>query len=325
MHFLDLALLACHTLSEQITINSDKLSSAQGNKQVSTTPLVSICIPSFNHANFVGHAIQSVFQQDYHNIELIIIDDGSSDRSVEVIEKKIKEVSSRFVRFNFVARSNMGLSYTLNQALKWSEGKYFSMLSSDDILLPHKTKILVNYLENHGTVGGVFAGYDQIDEDGRFMRRMVPCSGQWSFLDVLNKRCQLYAPTMLLRMEHIRSVGGYWEDIALEDRAMSLKLSYAGHTLATISEVVARYRWHLNNNIKQTEKMASQRIAILKKFPHSAEIEKAKARVYFSAARELGKDNKQSAKHYFSLGVKAHAFSLLSKPAFRAAKRIMFY
>lgn len=290
---------------------------------MSISPRVSICIPSFNHAKFVDQAIQSVFQQDYQNIELIIIDDGSSDKSVEVIEEKIEEISSRFARLSFFTRPNMGLSYTLNQALNWAEGKYFSMLSSDDFLLPHKTRLLVNYLERHTSLGGVFAGYDQIDEKGKFMRRMAPRPGHWSFHDVLNKRCQLYAPTMLLKTDSVKNVGGYWEDIALEDRAMSLKLSYAGYTLATISDVVARYRWHLNNNIKKTEKMTLQRIEILNKFPQSTEIEKAKARVYFGAARELGHSNKKSAKHYFTLGAKTHPFSLLSKPAFRAAKKIV--
>jgi len=288
-----------------------------------TEPLVTVCIPSFNHANFVEEAILSVAKQEYKNIELLIIDDGSTDSSVSIISSVLNKLDGRFVRLKFLARENIGLSRTLNQALEITNGKYFAMLSSDDILLPNKTSTLVTLLERLPHVGGAFAGCKQIDTGGTVTRRHIPKAGIWNFTDVLAKKCQLYAPTMLLRTSAVMDVGGYWEDIALEDRAMSLKLTNAGFPLSTIDKVVAKYRWHPLNTIKNTDAMTAARLAILGKFENSADISKARAKVYFGAALETAKVNKNKAKNYFRLGTQAHPTSILSKAAFRAARRIL--
>ncbi|MGA6331370.1 glycosyltransferase family 2 protein, partial [Acinetobacter baumannii] len=104
-------------------------------------PLVSIVIPCYNHANFVQDCIQSVIAQTYQNIELIIIDDGSKDGSVEKIQEFIGECEKRFVRFEFRNRPNKGLSATLNEALEWCQGEYFSAIASDDMMLNDKIEI----------------------------------------------------------------------------------------------------------------------------------------------------------------------------------------
>ena len=112
----------------------------------SNQPLVSVVIPCYNHENFVQDSIQSVINQTYQNIELIIIDDGSKDGSVEKIQEMIPACQERFVRFEFRYRPNKGLSATLNEALEWCEGDFVSFLSSDDYY--HKDKIFfqANYL-----------------------------------------------------------------------------------------------------------------------------------------------------------------------------------
>lgn len=78
----------------------------------SNQPLVSVVIPCYNHESFVQDSIQSVIDQPYQNIELIIIDDGSKDGSVEKIQEMIPACQERFVRFEFQYRPNKGLSAT---------------------------------------------------------------------------------------------------------------------------------------------------------------------------------------------------------------------
>ena len=97
----------------------------------SNQPLVSVVIPCYNHESFVQDSIQSVIDQTYQNIELIIIDDGSKDGSVEKIKEMIPACQERFIRFEFRHRPNKGLSATLNEALEWCEGEFFSPLASD--------------------------------------------------------------------------------------------------------------------------------------------------------------------------------------------------
>ena len=96
-------------------------------------PTVTVCIPSYNHAKYVNEAIDSVIAQTYREIELVIIDDGSTDESLETIRKKQTQIADRFIRHEVRSRGNKGLPITLNEALAWSNGKYFVMLSSDDI------------------------------------------------------------------------------------------------------------------------------------------------------------------------------------------------
>ena len=93
--------------------------------------LVSIIIPSYNHERFVCDSIRSVIDQSYQNIELIVIDDGSTDSSVEKIQGLIPLCEKRFIRFEFRHRPNKGLSATLNEALEWTQGEYFSSLASE--------------------------------------------------------------------------------------------------------------------------------------------------------------------------------------------------
>ena len=287
-------------------------------------PLVTIVIPSYNHKSFIPDAIQSVIDQSYDDIELIIIDDGSVDGSIKIIESFIDKCQNRFVNFKFVSRENKGLPITLNEALGYSTGKYFAMLSSDDILLKEKTSKLVAYLEKNEPIAGVFAGIHLIDENQKRSRTLVPKVGIWNFNDILNKKCSLYAPTMMVRTSALKEVGGYWEDVKLEDRAMLLKLSYAGFKFATIPDVVANYRWHPNNTIKNTLQMTNARLGILNKFPKTKEISKAKAKVFFGAATELSSTNKTEAKSFYIQAFKTRKSTIFSKAGVRALFKILF-
>ena len=90
---------------------------------VEDSPLVSVVIACYNHENFVQDCIKSVVAQTYDNIELIIIDDGSKDSSVEKISELIDVCQNRFSRFEFRHRSNKGLTATLNEALERRQGE----------------------------------------------------------------------------------------------------------------------------------------------------------------------------------------------------------
>ena len=117
-------------------------------KKENNLPLVSACIPAYNHEKYVAEAIESVINQDYKNIELIIINDGSKDKTNEVIMSFEEKCKERFVRFEYRNRENRGLSATLNEIIEWSQGKYFTGVASDDVMLKNKVSLLVDKLEN---------------------------------------------------------------------------------------------------------------------------------------------------------------------------------
>ncbi len=84
---------------------------------MNSSALVTAVIPSYNHAKYIKESIQSMLDQDYENMEMIIIDDGSSDNSIEIIESMIPLCKKRFKRFEFRHRENKGVSATLNEGI----------------------------------------------------------------------------------------------------------------------------------------------------------------------------------------------------------------
>src|SRR5690606_14961295 len=143
--------------------------------------LVSVIIPSYNHEKFVCDSIQSVINQSYQNIELIVIDDGSTDSSVEKIKKLIPRCAKRFTWFEFMHRPNKGLSATLNEALEWAQGEYFSSLASDDIILEDKIKIQSEFLKHNKNCIAVFGGISVIDHDSNQVKNRIKKRKNYSF------------------------------------------------------------------------------------------------------------------------------------------------
>jgi alpha-1,3-rhamnosyltransferase len=105
-------------------------------------PLVTVVIPSYNHQAYVAQSIQSVFSQTYKEIELIVIDDGSSDASEKVIQKLM-----RGDKFKFIVRKNKGLPTTLNEGIRLAKGQYICFLASDDYFMPKRVEHAVSRLK----------------------------------------------------------------------------------------------------------------------------------------------------------------------------------
>jgi len=110
-------------------------------------PAVSILLPVYNGAEFLSESLRSVLQQTYHDFELIIIDDGSSDDSARIIEGIIDR------RIRFYRQSNRGLAATLNRAIELSRGEYLARQDQDDVSLPERLEKQLGYLISHPHCG----------------------------------------------------------------------------------------------------------------------------------------------------------------------------
>lgn len=231
-------------------------------------PLVSIIIPCYNHERFVQDCIQSVINQNYGNIELIIIDDGSKDNSVKAVEELITECENRFTRFEFRSRPNKGLSATLNEGLEWIEGKYVSCIASDDMLIAHKTAVQVNYLERNPNAVATFGGVKYININNEITGANYPLKRTYSFRDIILHEHNILAPTQMLRTKTIRDVGGYKDGILIEDWYMWLKLSSVGE-IHCQRKILSLYRKHSNNTTKNIELMHKGRLHVLEHFKSS--------------------------------------------------------
>ena len=286
------------------------------------SPLVTYVIPSYNHAPYVRQAVQSVINQTYANIELLIIDDGSSDESVQLIASMIDECNERFERFEFIAQDNQGLPNVLNFALSWAKGKYFCGVASDDMALPNKTATLCECLL-HKSASAVAGGYTEIDENGITGRTQIPKQGIWTFEEIIERKIQLYAPAAMFLTEAIKQTGGYDAELIAEDRDMWLALSNSGHIITTIAENVTFYRRHQKNLSANTEEMIKTRLKIYDKYPNYQNINKIKSRDLFGASRELRPTNKKLSLFYFWNAICLSPLTLFSKSGLRAIKAII--
>jgi len=284
--------------------------------------LVTYVIPSYNHAQYVRQAVQSVINQTYTNIELLIIDDGSSDESAQVIASMIKECNDRFVRFEFITQENQGLTSVLNFAVSWANGEYFCGVASDDINFPNKTSILCAHLSKQD-VSAVAGGYTELDENGVEGRTYIPKLGFWTFDEILERKAQLYSPAAMFVTEAIKQVGGYDAELIAEDRDMWLSLSNSRHIIKTIPENVTFYRRHPENLSASTEEMIENRLKVYEKYRDHTNINKIKSRDLFGASRELRPTNKKLSLFYFWNAICLSPVTLFSKSGLRAIKAII--
>jgi glycosyltransferase involved in cell wall biosynthesis len=134
-------------------------------------PLVSVLMPCYNAEAFLIEAMDSVLSQTYSNIEVIVVDDGSSDQTIDII--KDYAVKDKRVKPYFNER-NLGLIKTLNKGLELSLGKYVARMDSDDISLSNRIEKLVSILEQDSSLDLAAGGCYSLSESGRKMSRVYP-------------------------------------------------------------------------------------------------------------------------------------------------------
>ena len=130
-------------------------------------PLVTVVTPNYNYQDYISETIYSVLNQDYPNIEYIVVDDGSTDDSVNVIQNILLEHPKSF---RFIQQKNSGQSVALNHGFKKSNGEILCWLNSDDLLEPSAISISVDFLERHKDVDLVFGERIDIDSKGNILR-----------------------------------------------------------------------------------------------------------------------------------------------------------
>lgn len=227
--------------------------------EITALPLVTICIPNYNKIKFIERTLISVFKQTYNNIELIVIDDCSTDASEEKIKEVLKKCPFNFQYFK--NENNRGVCFTANRGLKAASGKYFQILSSDDVMLPFKIAHQVNILEKSSQNDAfIFSPIKIIDEDDNvaeidyfekigYKNTNIPSGDIYENLLGINF---IPAPSMLMKTALIKNVGGYDETLHIEDWEMSLLLSRKYNVLYN-DKVTAHYRVE-KNSLMHSEK-----------------------------------------------------------------------
>lgn len=229
-------------------------------------PLVSVVIPCYNHENYVQDCIRSVIEQTYQNIELIIIDDGSRDNSVHKIQEMVEKCQKRFKRFEFRDRPNKGLSETLNEALEWCEGEYFSAIASDDLMKERKTEKQVDFLQKNTKVAAVFGGIELINDKDQIIDKRVTPNKTYNFKDIILNKHDLPASTQMARLKVVKDIGGYNADYKIEDWYMLLKMAEKNFSIVYLEGIFCSYRFHDHNFSKNMEVMGKEMKKIILRY-----------------------------------------------------------
>lgn len=184
------------------------------------SPLVTVICLCYNQSRYVQKAIESVLNQSYTNIQLIVMDDASTDDSVEVIKQLVsKHPSVEFLQL----QNNLGNCKAFNKGLSLAKGEYLIDLAADDVLLPMRTDEGVKALQLAGKTYGVhFSDTEMIDEKGehlyfhseRFPHERIP---QGDIYKELINRYFICPPSVMFTREVIQQLGGYDETLSYED------------------------------------------------------------------------------------------------------------
>ena len=210
------------------------------------TPKVSVILPSYNHEPYVEAAVRSVMEQTGVDFELIVIDDGSKDRSPEILKRLSEELG-----FTFIHRPNKGVVATLNEALSLARGLYVCSFSSDDIMPPDRLKNQSGFLDAHPEAVACFGQVMPLFDDGklgemdvRYLRSVPQVTFKESFLG----QKALHGCAEMFVREKILAIGGYDNRYYFEDYPLYLKiLDHYGPQPVSKDFVCCYYREHGDN------------------------------------------------------------------------------
>ncbi|TMH67074.1 MAG: glycosyltransferase [Betaproteobacteria bacterium] len=219
-------------------------------------PLVSVVIPSYNHARYLAAAIDSVLAQDYPRVELIVIDDGSTDGSPDVLKKYDQ-------RFHWEVQANQGQAATMNRGWTMSRGEILAYLSADDILLPNAASAAVSCLRRNAEAVLCYCDFNLIDPGGRLIRRIS--TPDFSYRDMLVKVICPPGPGAFFR-RHAFETTGFWDGSlrTMLDYDYWLRLGLQG-SIVSIPQVLALYRMHAGQETFSTmnESMSGEPVRIV--------------------------------------------------------------
>jgi glycosyltransferase involved in cell wall biosynthesis len=214
-------------------------------------PLVSVIIPAYNSSAYIADAIRSVLAQDYDNKEIIVIDDGSTDSTPEILK-------SFGDKTTVLTQANAGPGAARNRGLKHAAGTYIAFLDSDDVWVFRKLRLQIDYLQDNREIGAVYSNWLlwHADKEGQFVppfvasvekpAKLVQEDSGWIYSRLLFE-CRLLTSSVVLRRSLLERVGLFDETLRRgQDYDYWLRTSRLSQIHKLDLDLVL-YRIHQNN------------------------------------------------------------------------------
>lgn len=259
-------------------------------------PLVSVIIPAYNSEKYIGAAIDSVLAQTYKNYEIIVVDDGSTDNTSEVVNKYIipQTIDRRQPTVKYIYQQNKGPSAARNKGIKESNGEYIAFLDSDDMWLPEKLNRQMEFFASSDGYGLIFIGHYLINEMGSCVTthkidHPETITGVKSFLF---GNPHLGTSTIVIPKKCFDEVGLFDETLmAAEDIDMWIRISRK-YKVGCINEPLVRIRFRERSQSTRKDFAHNGRLRLYKKIFNYPELKnkrilklKANSYMFFSIAK----------------------------------------
>lgn len=235
-------------------------------ESVREMPLVTVILPCYNASLYVEEAVRSIMYQTYSNLDILLLDDCSTDGTATILLNLAKEDKRiRIIR----NEQNLRLVKTLNKGVDEAKGIFIARMDADDISLPERIEKQMEFMLLHPEVDLCGTNYSIIDGKGTKIRNSVniPLTSK-EIATALLFTCPIGHPTVLFKKDKIQSIGKYDEQmINIEDYELWLRLSSNG-LIVNLPEPLLKYRWHGENIsiVGRDVKRGSVNLAITKNF-----------------------------------------------------------
>ncbi|MBI4355948.1 MAG: glycosyltransferase [Candidatus Omnitrophica bacterium] len=212
------------------------------------TPKVSVVVPTYNRAHLIPEALESIWAQTYRDLEVIVVDDGSTDDTREILRPW-------WPRLRYIYQPNQGCAAARNRGISLARGTYVAFLDSDDRWLPDKLAQQVAWLEAHSKAGLVYSRLWRYVLGRDAEREICPRELPATFLDVLRGSGFIPTSTVMVRRRCLEAVGLF--DVSLpvaEDWDLWLRIARR-YPIAALPAVLAEHREHATNITKDLAKV----------------------------------------------------------------------
>jgi glycosyltransferase involved in cell wall biosynthesis len=227
-----------------------------------STPAISVVIPAYNAAEYLESALASVRAQTFTDFEIVVVDDGSKDRTKAILER----MATQEPRLRILSRPNTGIVGALNDGLAAARGEFVARMDADDLCLPQRFEKQIAFLRVHPDCVCVGSAFLYIDAAGGLIKECIRSSDH-----ALIERALLSGnggivihPAAMFRRAAIEQAGRYREKAQwIEDLDLYLRLARIGR-LANLSEVLFHYRFHEQSvNFTRNQGRHERKLAIL--------------------------------------------------------------
>jgi len=210
-----------------------------------STPLVSVITPVYNREKYLVKCIESILNQTYENFEFIIIDDNSSDLTVNII----KDYLLRDSRIKFLENNkNLGATLTFNRGLDIAKGKYIARMDSDDISFPDRFKKQVDIFESWHDLEVLGTGAVLIDhKENEIGRKQFPSNFK-KISNIIKTGVPVFDPSVMMRSSTLKEINGFDNRLApADDYHLWLTLFKQKKIISNIDDYLIKYRLHDSN------------------------------------------------------------------------------